>query len=81
MAMWLALVMYTVGIELYLRLTTKEAERLRNVSYKRQLAAGMKNPGSTGLVPEKLGAMDLWEPQLRHSEDSSETVRTEDETK
>ncbi|KUM61982.1 hypothetical protein ACN42_g5096 [Penicillium freii] len=81
MAMWLALVMHAVGVELYLQLTPKEAERLRNVSYKRQLAAGMKNPGSAGLVPEKLGDMDLWEPELRHKEDSSETVRMEDETK
>lgn len=81
MAIWIALVIHAVGIELYLRLTPKEAERLRNVSYKRQLAAGMQNPGSAGLVAEKFGDMDLWEPQLRHREDSSETVRMEDETK
>ncbi|KAJ6188551.1 hypothetical protein N7519_003459 [Penicillium mononematosum] len=81
MAMWLALVMHAVGIEAYLRLTPKEAERLRIVSYKRQLAAGMKNPGNAGLVPEKLGDMELWEPQMRHREDSSETVLMEDETK
>ncbi|KOS36560.1 hypothetical protein ACN38_g12692 [Penicillium nordicum] len=80
MAIWLALVMHAVGIEFYLRLTPKEAERLRILSYKRQLAAGMKNPGSAGLVPEKLGDMELWEPQLRHREDSSETVLMEDET-
>lgn len=80
MAIWLALVMHAVGIEFYLRLTPKEAERLRILSYKRQLAAGMKNPGSAGLVPEKLGDMELWGPQLRHREDSSETVLMEDET-
>jgi uncharacterized membrane protein len=81
MAMWLALVVHAVGIEAYLRLTPKEAERLRIVCYKRQLAAEMKNPGNAGLVPEKLGDMELWEPQLRHREDSSETVLMEDETK
>lgn len=34
-----------------LHLTPKESERLRQVSYQRQLEAGFKNPGHAGLVP------------------------------
>lgn len=34
-----------------LHLTPKESERLRRVSYQRQLEAGFKNPGHAGLVP------------------------------
>jgi hypothetical protein len=41
-----------------LHLTPREAERLRNVSYQRQLEAGMKNPGSAGLVG--LGDCEPW---------------------
>ena len=33
-----------------LHLTPKESERLRQVSYQRQLEAGFKNPGHAGLV-------------------------------
>lgn len=70
LSIWLALVIHVVGIELYLRLTPKEAQRLRTVSYQRQLEAGMKNPGSAGLVPEKLGDMDPWKPTTTKREDA-----------
>lgn len=62
MSMWLAFVIHVIGVELYLQLTPKEAQRLRTVSYQRQLEAGMNNPGSAGLVPEKFGDMDPWKP-------------------
>jgi uncharacterized membrane protein len=62
MAGWLAAILHAVGVEIYLRLTPREAERLRNVSYHRQLELGMKNPGSAGLVVEKFGDADPWVP-------------------
>ncbi|KAM5453516.1 hypothetical protein MaudCBS49596_002719 [Microsporum audouinii] len=56
----IATFIHFVGIELYLRLTPREHERLRNVSYERQLAAKYKNPGSAGLVVQKIGDADPW---------------------
>ena len=41
-----------------MRLTPREAERLRAVSYTRQLEAGMHNPGSAGLTADRLGDAD-----------------------
>lgn len=38
-----------------LRLTPAESERLREVSYQRQLERGYKNPGSAGLTAQRLG--------------------------
>lgn len=63
MAIWVALFLHAVGVEIYLRLTPRESERLRMVSYERQLAAGYKNPGSAGLVVEKFGDADPWVPK------------------
>lgn len=54
--------LHFVGIELYLRLTSREHERLRNVSYERQAAAKYKNPGSAGLVVQKIGDANPWIP-------------------
>jgi uncharacterized membrane protein len=64
MAMWLAIALHAVGVEIYLNLTPREAQRLRQVSYERQLEAGFKNPGSAGLVVERLGDADDWSPNL-----------------
>lgn len=61
MALWVALWLHAVGIEVYLHLTPREAERLRKVSYQRQLEAGLKNPGSAGLTSDKLGDAVTWE--------------------
>lgn len=58
----LALVLHAIGVEIYLRLTPREGERLRQVSYERQLERGFANPGSAGLVVEKLGDADPWVP-------------------
>ena len=61
MADWLALLLHAVGVEIYLALTPAEGERLRKVSYERQLERGWKNPGSAGLVAERLGD-GVWTP-------------------
>ena len=63
MAGFLALIVHAVGVELYLRLTPRESERLRMVSYERQLERGMKNPGSARLVVERFGDADVWVPR------------------
>lgn len=46
--------------DLQLHLTPREAERLRQVSYTRQLEAGMHNPGSAGLTADRLGDAKPW---------------------
>ncbi|KAF3807536.1 hypothetical protein GCG54_00011933 [Colletotrichum gloeosporioides] len=58
---------------LKLHLTPAEAERLRRISYQRQLEAGMKNAGSAGLTAQRLGDAEPWTPpnELRRIEDSS----------
>lgn len=59
-AMWMAMFIHGVGVEIYLALTPREAQRLRMVSYERQLEAGFSNPGSAGLVVERFGDADPW---------------------
>jgi uncharacterized membrane protein len=63
LATWLAIFLHAVGVEIYLNLTPREARRLRQVSYERQLEAGFKNPGSSGLVVERFGDADEWKPE------------------
>lgn len=62
MAGWLALVLHAIGVEIYLALTPRESERLRLVSYHRQLKAGFKNPGSAGLTVDRWGDAKPWTP-------------------
>ncbi|KAI1178460.1 hypothetical protein F4777DRAFT_575994 [Nemania sp. FL0916] len=74
-AAWLALFIHAFAAELYLRLTPAESDRLRNISYKRQLDAGMKNPGSAGLTIDRFGDANKWTPDLvadKKVKDSSE---------
>ncbi|ROT35294.1 hypothetical protein SODALDRAFT_337340 [Sodiomyces alkalinus F11] len=59
---WFALAIHAILAELYLHLTPKEHERLRCVSYQRQLEAGFKNPGNAGLTVQRLGDADPWLP-------------------
>ncbi|KAK4556838.1 hypothetical protein LTR86_005818 [Recurvomyces mirabilis] len=59
---WLAFVIHAVIIEVYLRLTPAESERLRQVSYERQLARGFKRPGYAGLVAERFGDANPFVP-------------------
>ncbi len=58
MAMWMALFIHAVGVEIYLQLTPRESHRLRQVSYDKQLEAGFKHPGSAGLTADRLGDAD-----------------------
>jgi hypothetical protein len=60
MAAWIAIFLHTVGVEIYLNLTPAEAECLRRVSYKKQLEAGMNNPGSVGLTVDRWGDAETW---------------------
>ncbi|KAH7071730.1 hypothetical protein FB567DRAFT_455284 [Paraphoma chrysanthemicola] len=60
MALWLAVAVHAVGVEVYLHLTPREAQRLRQVSYQRQLEAGMRCPGSSGLTTDRLGDAEPW---------------------
>lgn len=46
---------FVVANVVQLRLTPAESERLRQVSYERQLERGFKHPGSAGLVAQRLG--------------------------
>lgn len=57
---WLALAIHLIAVEIYLQLTPKEAERLRRVSYQRQLEAGMKHPGNAGLTVQRIGDANPW---------------------
>ncbi|GAB7341256.1 hypothetical protein MBLNU457_7531t1 [Dothideomycetes sp. NU457] len=65
MAMWLAFVLHLVGVEIYLALTPRESNRLRQVSYERQLERGMKNPGSAGLTADRWGDAEAWKPEAQ----------------
>lgn len=60
MAAWLSIFLHTIGVEIYLNLTPAEGERLRRVSYAKQLEAGMRNPGSAGLTVDRWGDADEW---------------------
>ena len=61
-ALWLAFMIHAVGVEIYLRLTPAESERLRQVSYERQVERGLEPAGSAGLVAEKYGDALPWLP-------------------
>jgi hypothetical protein len=62
MALWLAVLIHLVGVEIYLGLTPREGERLRRVSYEKQLEAGFRNPGSAGLTSDRWGDAERWMP-------------------
>ncbi|OAL05101.1 hypothetical protein IQ06DRAFT_268839 [Phaeosphaeriaceae sp. SRC1lsM3a] len=74
MALWMAFSLHAIGVEIYLNLTPREAERLRKVSYQRQLEAGMRNPGSAGLTADRLGDADKWAPDGKERKDSTRSV-------
>ncbi|KAK5174514.1 uncharacterized protein LTR77_001594 [Saxophila tyrrhenica] len=62
MGIWVAIAMHAIGVEIYLNLTSAETERLRMVSYEKQLEAGFKHPGSAGLTADRWGDVPAWEP-------------------
>jgi hypothetical protein len=76
MALWLSTCIHAIGVEIYLHLTPKEAQRLRNVSYQRQLEAGMRNPGSAGLTTDRLGDADQWVPE-QAAKDRTESLTSD----
>ncbi|KAK1971430.1 hypothetical protein LY78DRAFT_98219 [Colletotrichum sublineola] len=61
---WLALAIHAVLVELYLHLTPAESERLRRISYGRQLEVGMRNAGNAGLTVQRLGDAEPWLPPI-----------------
>ena len=74
MGLWLAIILHLVGVEIYLALTPREGERLRNISYERQLEAGFSNPGSSGLTSDRWGDAEPWKPaesKMPNSTDST----------
>ena len=62
---FLAMILHAIGVEIYLKLTPRETERLRHLSYEKQLEKGFSNPGSSGLVVERFGDADSWMPKTR----------------
>ncbi|KAE8361464.1 hypothetical protein BDV27DRAFT_160707 [Aspergillus caelatus] len=60
MAFWLALFLHFIGVEIYLQLTPRESQRLREISYTRQLEAGFENPGRAGLTVDRFGDSQPW---------------------
>ena len=62
MSAWCAIVLHAVGVEVYLALTPAESERLRRVSYERQLERGFLHAGSAGLTVDRLGDAEKWTP-------------------
>jgi len=62
MSGWIAFVLHAPAVEVYLKLTPREGQRLRQVSYERQMERGMKHAGSAGLTVDRLGDSDPWVP-------------------
>ena len=52
-----------------LRLTPREFNRLRQVSYERQLERGMSRPGYAGLVAERFGDAEPFQPAVKVAEE------------
>jgi hypothetical protein len=56
-----------------LRLTPKESNRLRQVSYERQVERGISRPGYAGLTVERFGDAEPFQPAVKITEE--QTVR------
>ena len=61
--------------DVQLHLTPAESERLRRISYERQLAAGMRHPGRAGLTVDRLGDSDEWMHPSEKVQSSDEAGR------
>lgn len=57
-----------------LHLTPAESERLRNISYQRQMEAGHKSAGRSGLTADRLGDSAMWEPTVSMPHKGSESA-------
>lgn len=74
LAIWVAWALHALLVEIYIKLTPREAERLRVISWQRQLEAGYSSPGSAGLTCDKLGDSERWIPPVdREKEAINET--------
>lgn len=62
MALWMSILLHLVGVEIYLNLTPGETNRMRTVSYERQLEAGFAHPGSAGITADRWGDAPAWQP-------------------
>lgn len=56
--LWMAIFLHTIGVEIYLNLTPAEADRLRLISWAKQLSAGL--PRDAGLTVQKYGDARPW---------------------
>lgn len=63
MQLWITIVAHLIGVEIYLALTPRESERLRRVSYEKQLEAGYPQPGSAGLTSDRWGDAEPYKPR------------------
>lgn len=62
MALWMSLFLHGVGVEIYLNLTPRESNRLRQVSYEKQMERGLSPAGSAGLTSDRWGDAEPWRP-------------------
>lgn len=81
MAGWLAFFLHVVGVEVYLALTPAEGERLRQVSYERQLERGFSHPGSAGLTADRLGDAEKWIPHSTDGQSQSAKMLNENDSR
>ncbi|KAL8951558.1 MAG: hypothetical protein Q9222_002468 [Ikaeria aurantiellina] len=78
MAMWMALFLHAVGVEIYLSLTPRESNRLRQVSYERQMEKGYMPFGSAGLTSDRWGDAEPWKPSKQEpTADAGEASKQE----
>ncbi len=68
----LAFFLHLFAAEIYIALTPREADRLRRVSYQKQKEKGFKNPGSAGLVAQRIGDAEPWIPRDEKFEEGQE---------
>jgi hypothetical protein len=80
MSGWIAFWLHVIGIEIYLKLTPAEGERLRQVSYERQLERGFKHPGRAGLTVDRLGDAEEWKPHGAASAKGDTMVMSDSES-
>jgi hypothetical protein len=52
MMLWLCVLYYLVGVKIYLASTPAKTQRLRQISYERQLESGFKHLGKASLASD-----------------------------